>query len=200
MELLQVPPRQVSFHEQSKEVRIVFVGDIQWNGKRSNSTALGALKDTLAKGMNDGAYFVGMGDYTDFMSPSNRQRMKAAALYDNAEEAIDNTALDLVSELYELALKPTKGRWLGMVEGHHPAELRSGETTDMRLCEMLGTTFLGTCGVIHLTLMTRERCETPITLWLHHGQGNGQTGYYPLARLEKVYADQEGIDVFAIGH
>src|SRR5262249_6505501 len=87
-----------------------------------------------------------------------------------------------------------------MVEGHHLAELRSGETTDMRLCEMLGTTFLGTCGVIHLTLMTRERCETPVTIWLHHGQGNGQTGYYPLARLEKIYADQEGIDCFAIGH
>src|SRR5262249_40428045 len=86
-----------------------------------------------------------------------------------------------------------------MVEGHHLAELRSGETTDMRLCEMLGTTFLGTCGVIHLTLMTRERCETPVTIWVHHGQGNGQTGYYPLARLEKVYAEQEAIDVFAMG-
>ena len=179
----------------------MFLGDFQYAGKRAHGTAMTKLKETIHEGLERGCWFVGMGDYIDFLSPSNRQRLRSAALYDTAEDVIDDKAMELTRELFDSVLRPTVGRWLGLVEGHHFAQLKAGDTTDMRLCEMLKAPFLGTSGVIRLVFQrTVHGSRVPVTLFVHHGHGNGQTGYYPLARLEKFAADQEGIDVFAIGH
>lgn len=199
MELIQVEPRRRIINSKWEEMRICFLGDFQWAGKRSHGTALSKLKETIAEELERGSYFVGMGDYIDFLSPSNRQRLRSAALYDTAEDVIDEKSMDLTREVYDLALKPTVGRWLGLVEGHHFAQLKTGETTDMRLCEMLKAPFLGTCGVIRINF-ARGTAKMGVTLWVHHGHGNGQTGYYPLARLANFSASQEGVDAFAIGH
>lgn len=186
-----------------------FLGDFQWAGKKANSTALTHLQRTIGEALEDGdkagreVRFIGMGDYIDFASPSNRARLKAANLYDTAMDVVDEKALELTLEIYELALKPTKGRWLGLVEGHHFHEMKDGTTTDMRLCALLDAPFLGTSGLIKVGFnLGRDSLKRglPVTLWVHHGVGSGQTGYFPLARLEKIAAVWEQVDVFAMGH
>src|SRR5207245_1251726 len=117
--------------------KVYFIGDIQWHGDK-NAVALDVLNRTIADALEyeKQGYvvkFIGMGDMTDFASPSNRQRLQAAALYDNAYDVIEQKAIELTREIYDLALKPTKGKWLGLVEGHHLLDLKCGETTDMRL-------------------------------------------------------------------
>ena len=199
MELLQIEPKKLLVQSKWETMRICFLGDFQYAGKKAHGTALGKLKDTIAEETERGAYFVGMGDYIDFLSPSNRQRLRSAALYDTAEDVIDEKSMELTQEIFDLALRPTVGRWLGLVEGHHFASLKDGSTTDMRLCEMLKAPFLGTCGVLRINF-ERSNNKLGVTLWVHHGHGNGQTGYYPLARLASFSASQEGVDAFAIGH
>jgi len=183
---------------------VIPLGDIQWTGKKGN-IALEHLKRTVARGVEMNAWWVGMGDYTDFASPSNRQRLRAAALYDTAEEVIDDKAIDLVHQLYEEVLKPTKGRWLGMLAGHHFAELRHGDTTDMRLCQMLDAPFLGDSAFIRLVFYIpgprKYGQRLPVTFWAHHGHGGGQKAYAPLMKLEnQVLPYWEGADVFLMGH
>src|SRR5712691_9830392 len=191
-----------------KPTLIYFIGDIQWAG-RNNDVALDMLNETIAEALSkeDEGYtvrFIGMGDYTDFASPSNRARITQANLYDNAIATIEDKAVALVHEIYALALKPTTGKWLGVVEGHHLFDLRSGKTTDMELCELLKAPFLGTTGLLRLAFSPpsapKGKSEIPVTIWFHHGVGNGMTGYYPLTRLEKKSAEWEQVDVFAIGH
>ena len=201
MELIQVEPKRRIVQSKWEEMRVMFIGDIQWAGKKAHGSALSKLKENIAEGLERGAYFVGMGDYIDFLSPSNRQRLRAAALYDTAEDVIDEKSMELVHELFDLALKPTIGRWLGLVEGHHFSQLKTGDTTDMRLADMLKAPFLGTCGLLHLVFnRLHTNSKLSVNLWVHHGHGNGATSYYPLARLERFAADQEGVDAFAIGH
>ena len=62
--------------------------------------------------------------------------------------------------------------------------------------------FLGTTGLLKLgfQLKSQHKATIPVVLWVHHGTGNGQTGYYPLTRLEKKSAEWEQVDVFAMGH
>ena len=184
---------------------IWFLGDFQWAGKKANSTALSHLQRTVADALEAEkrgreVRFAGMGDYIDFASPSNRARLKAANLYDTATDIIDEKALDLTHEIYDLALKPTKSKWLGLVEGHHLHEMKDGTTTDMRLCEMLDAPFVGTTGLVKISYNTPQSTGIPLTIWFSHGTGNGQTGYYPLTRLEKKAAEWEQVDVFAMGH
>ena len=186
---------------------IWFLGDFQWAGKRADGTALDRLQETIERALEAESRgievrFIGMGDYIDFASPSNRARLRSANLYDTATDIIDDKAMELTHEIYDLALKPTKGKWLGLVEGHHYHELKDGTTTDMRLCEMLEAPFSGTTGLIKIAFMWKGNTAggVPVTIWFHHGTGSGQTGYYPLTRLEKKAAEWEQIDVFAMGH
>lgn len=193
-----------------KPMDIWFLGDFQWAGKKAESTALGQLQQTIADALEAEksgreVRFIGMGDYIDFASPSNRARLKSANLYDTATDIIDDKALDLTQEIYDLALKPTKGKWLGLVEGHHFHELKDGTTTDMRLCEMLNAPFIGTTGLLKVGLTLdsqrlRHKPSISVVIWFAHGTGNGQTGYYPLTRLEKKAMEWEQVDVFVMGH
>ena len=185
---------------------IWFLGDFQWAGKKSQSTALDRLKHTIEDALEAEKHgrevrFIGMGDYIDFASPSNRARLKSSNLYDTATDIIDDKALELTDEVGDI-LAPTEGKWLGLVEGHHFHELKDGTTTDMRLCERLKATFLGTTGLVRLGFKTpgHYKARISVVIWVHHGTGNGQTGYYPLTRLEKKSAEWEQVDVFAMGH
>ena len=174
------------------------LGDFQYNGKRS-ATAVELLKRDIHETLEQGGYFLGMGDYTDFMSPSNRQRRKSAAFYDTAEDAIDDHAGELVQELYETVLKPTTGRWIGLLEGHHFAELKTGETTDMMLCRLLKTRHLGTEAGIRLQFeITGSRQN--VCIWAHHGVGGGSTEGAPLNKLERQATRWGGFDIFCMGH
>lgn len=182
---------------------VIPIGDIQWTGKKTN-IALEHLKRTVERGVQMKAFFIGMGDYIDFASPSNRQKLRAAALHDTAEEVIDDKATELIHQLYEEVLQPTKGRWLGLLAGHHFAELKHGDTTDMRLCQLLDAPFLGDSAFIRLLFCIpggQGRHRLPVTFWAHHGHGGGQKVYAPLMKLEnQVLPYWEGADVFLLGH
>jgi hypothetical protein len=174
------------------------IGDIQYAGTRG-PTAKDLLRRHLDRCLEMDAWYVGLGDYIDFLSPSNRQRLKAAALYDTAEDVIDDKAIDLTLELYQEYLKPTKGRWLGMLHGHHFAQLKSGETTDQRLCQLLDTRFLGTAAFIRLQFQTSDTDRSNVTIWAHHGCGGGMKSAAPLNKLENI-APYWDADLFLIGH
>src|SRR5689334_21723076 len=114
MELLTFKlDRPISDH---RPIFVAPIGDIQWSGERG-PTSKDILKRHIDRCLKLDAWYIGLGDYIDFMSPSNRQRFKEAGLYDTAQDVVDDKALELTYELYEKFLRPTKGRWLGMLHG-----------------------------------------------------------------------------------
>lgn len=180
------------------DILIMPLGDIQFSG-RDSEVAMGMLKRHVQWGVDHGAYFIGMGDYVDFTSPSNRLRLQHAALYDTAIQTIDDKAHSLVEDLYRQALKPSKGRWLGLLEGHHYHKYREGITTDQELAKMLGAPFLGTSAFVKLMLQMGGGRRGGVTIWCHHGVGGGGTLGAPLNKLEKVALAFEA-DIYLIGH
>lgn len=175
-----------------KDTVIAPIGDLQWNGDR-NEIALDLLKKHIDRALGMNAYFLGMGDYIDFMSPSNRARLQSADLYDGPLKTMDDAAMRLVTDVATI-LKPTSGRWLGLLEGHHFYQLSSGITTDMKLAEMLGTRHLGTCASLTLSFENRGT----VILWAHHGMGSGKA-HAPIMKLENL-APYWQADIFLIGH
>lgn len=163
------------------------------------------IPDTLAEEMllahierceSLNATYIGLGDYTDFMSPSNRQRRLSAALYETAEQVIDAAALRVQQKLYDTYLKPTMGKWVGLLSGHHYTQLANGWTTDQVLATMLKTSFLGTCALVELQF---EEPRGSVFVWLHHGSGSGRSIASPLTQLEKMAAHWDA-DLFLMGH
>jgi hypothetical protein len=174
-----------------KSFVIAPLGDLQWSGDKG-STAQDHLKRHIDRCLSLNAYFIGMGDYIDFASPSNRARLKSAMLYDTAEEVIEDAAGNLVEEVFNRFLKPTVGRWIGLLEGHHFFEF-GGRTSDMLLAEKLKSRHLGTSSYVNLL-------PCGVTLWAHHGQGGGQLPSSPLNKIYHVAAGLEGADVYLMGH
>ena len=132
-------------------------------------------------------------------SPSNRQALRAAALYDNAQQVIDDAARHLVQEVYEKALKPSKGRWLGLLEGHHFTQFRDGTTSDQMLCQMLNAPFLGTSAYVRLVFNRTKTSKASLLVWCHHGVGGGRRLSGPLNQLETLPAYWDA-DIFLLGH
>jgi hypothetical protein len=180
------------------------VGDIQWAGDESE-IALSMLKAHIRWGVENDAYFLGMGDYIDNFSPSNRDALRGAKLYDTARKALDKSAEKMVKEIYEEALKPSRGRWLGLLEGHHYHDFLDGTTSDQMLARMLGTTFLGSSAYVRLTFGYPESAATrlprtgSVLVWCHHGVGGGRRISGPLNQLDQLPAHFAG-DIFLIGH
>lgn len=186
---------------------IMPVGDIQWAGA-DHEVALGMLQRHIKWGVERGAWFLGMGDYIDYSSPSNRARLQGADLYDTTIEVHERTAKRLAEEIFEVALKPSKGRWLGLLEGHHYTQLREGVTTDQLLCGMLNAPFLGTSAYVRLGFQRSPgsrgksrpgRADGTVLIWAHHGNGGGKRAGAVLNRLDMLPASFKG-DIFLMGH
>jgi hypothetical protein len=173
------------------QIVIAPIGDIQWSGD-GGPTAQDTLKRHIDRCLEMDAWYIGMGDYTDFASPSNRARLTSANVYDTAQEILEQASDTLVGEVFERFLKPTKDRWIGLLEGHHFYEF-GGRTSDMLLAEKLGTRSLGTSCYVHL-----EPCD--VTIWAHHGCGGGILPGAPLNKLYHVAAGVAGADVYLMGH
>lgn len=174
-----------------KEVVIAPLGDVQWSGD-VGPTAQDHLRRHIDRALELNAWFIGMGDYTDFMSPSNRASLAATRLYDTSRKVIEQASCGLVDEVYERFLKPTTGRWIGLLEGHHFYEV-GGEHSDSILAQKLKTRLLGTSCYVHI-----EPCD--VTLLATHGLGGG---ILPGTGLNKLYhwaAGLEGADVYLMGH
>lgn len=175
-----------------KEFRLMPIGDIQYP-----TCDVERLRRHLQWGIENDCYFIGMGDYHDFLSPSNRRALRTAGLYDTANNLIEEWYMHHLNELKDI-LAPTRGRWLGLLEGHHYFELSDGGTTDTELCQFLDAPFLGTCAVIRLRFAGSDKSQKlNCLIWAHHGEGSTQD---PLSRLIKVAPGFPQVDVFLQGH
>jgi len=180
-----------------QEVQILPLGDVQLG---SEGVAKKKLRNYIEWALDQkNVYFIGMGDYIDILSPSNRRAWQSAQLYESVRKGLEDKAQEYVSDFLEL-VKGSEGRWLGLVEGHHFFEFEDGTTSDTRIAQGLKTAFLGTCAFVRLRFKGDGHAgQLACTMWVHHGAGGGLTPHSPLARLLHVmhYFDA---DIYLIGH
>lgn len=181
-----------------KEQVIMPLGDIQIQQDR-NAVDWSLLKQTIQWGVDHDALWVGMGDYIDMESPSNRRALQNSGVYDSVMDALDAKAEELEEELKEM-LKPTVGRWLGLLEGHHYHPHQDGTTTDTRLAQYLKAPFLGTAAYVNVSMdLPSKHGKKDILLWAHHGRGGGSLIGSPLNKLEQIVKGFDA-DVYLMGH
>ena len=179
-----------------KDVQLFPIGDVQYGPPACDINGFQRWVDYAMSHKNP--MFIGTGDYIDLGSPSNRNSIiadiKKGNLYDTIQEALDTKSREFLEVVKDI-LKPTRGKWLGLVEGHHYWEYADGTTTDKELAEYLGCEFLGTSGIVTMKLPKKQKCS----IWLHHGKGGGSAIGGPLTQLEKMLHSFDA-DIYLIGH
>ena len=176
-----------------KETLVMPVGDVQLG---SGATATDRFLRHIEWGVKHGAYFLGMGDYVDVASPSNRTALRSVSLYDSVRSALEERAQQEVDSFRGL-VEGSEGRWLGLLEGHHYFPFADGTTSDTRIAQALGAPFLGSCAFVRLRMS--KGAHLTCTIWAHHGAGSGASSGAPLLKLENMvkYFDA---DVYLMAH
>lgn len=182
----------------AKSFKIVPFGDVH---RESALHASKHWKDFLshAQGLKN-ALFLGMGDYSDGVSTSERAAVSAGNLHETTKSELENLYKGHTKTLAK-ELGFMRGKLIGLLGGNHYYPLDRGQTTDHMLAEHLGTKFLGVSSLIRLRLSFEGDRYTRLSfdIFAHHGKGGGTLPGSTFNTLEKMTAIAEA-DLYLMGH
>ena len=202
MELYRHPP----FRTATTEVTICPLGDIQWAGDEEDLAYDSLLEHRDLCLRQPNPLFVGMGDYIDFASVSNRRALESAGLYDTAKEIIADASKHLCDDLLNRLLRETTGKWLGLTQGHHHhpvvvSKRKSPEghdftlDSDVYLAKQLKAKYFDEFGFVRLTWPKGGKLDVVV----YHGKSYS---VFPWGPLQQMYRLMPGFhaDLFLMGH
>jgi hypothetical protein len=169
------------------------LGDIHYG---SRDFPLNHLCDNISWAIDHGCTFLGMGEYLDFTSHSQRSHM--GVLRESTKEILDQMVLEQAQELLSV-LAPTKGKWVGMLEGDHRWDFLGGTSVDQYLCSELKCPFLGTSAMIRIAAGVKGHPEADTILYAHHGIGSSRTSGGHLIQVENLLKTFDA-DIYLMGH
>lgn len=183
-----------------QETILLPIGDIQYGNVGCDLDRLKRHIDQWNDKPN--VYYIGMGDYVDAMSPSNRRKWLSVVgdMYDSTKDALDDGINGFLEKVQEV-LRPTIGKWVGLVTGHHSHQFQDGTTTDTRLANFLKTSYLGHSTLAHLVFKTKDKKRKAICkVWAHHGQGMGVTLEAAIRKVRSSVVPYWMANLYLIGH
>jgi hypothetical protein len=199
LEILSVNVNTFKSHDLPwEEVQVAPVGDLQLGSEGSDEVK---FRQHILWCIEHKVRLLGMGDYIDLMSPSNRTAFRAMRKYEVVQSAMDEAAQRLIDRFLHL-VRGTEGLWLGLLEGHHFHEFEDGTTSDTRICQALGAPFLGTSALVSLHFQNEaahvgEKC----VIWCHHGaNGGGRSLTYSVNKLNRDVVPYWDADIYLMGH
>lgn len=177
--------------------KLIPFGDVH---RDSDMHADEAWKDflTYAKRQKN-AVFLGMGDYCDGVSTSERIVLNDPNIHDTTRTKMRDVYKGVTKTLAN-ELSFMRGRLVGMLGGNHYFEFGNGDTTDHVLSAALNTKFLGVSSFIRLSItMPGMAASASLDIFAHHGKGAGTLPGATFNTLEKMSTTAVA-DFYLMGH
>lgn len=195
-----------TFHQVSvkldrhQPLRIVPFGDVHRFSPACFLPAWNAFLDEEKEAIKSGqkTLYLGMGDYDDLASTSEREILANKGLHESTQSTINEQATLRVKALAkELAFM--RGRTIGLVGGNHYWILDSGINTDQLLAQELGTHFLGAATVVALSIEVAGGNRIRMVICAHHGVGRGRKLGAAINRVEDLHEVFPEADLYLMG-
>lgn len=187
----------VKVYEFNKPINLYVFGDV-------HRFAKGCAEDkwlqflATAKSDNNSKLFLGMGDYDDLASLSERAILINPDLHDDTKWTIDDIYTKRVMQFVD-EIRFMKGKIIGMIEGNHYGVYSTGGmTTTQEMCNILKCRYLGVNGFIRLSF-ARGSKRTSLDIFAHHGKGASRLIGGSLNSVEQMVANAEA-DLYLQGH
>jgi hypothetical protein len=188
--------------ENKKDIAVFAIGDIQYGDDMCSVSRLEEYLDwTMYRYHDCTRIFIGVGDYIDLASPSNRSLV--AELYESPRAALTLQGRKWIKELYSILaprLVSTNGI---LLHGHHycPYHGPEGggyEDSDEELADLLGYQACDTWkALVSVDLGDDQRVKI---LASHGNKGGGQLAGSYFNMLEKQANRFDDIDIIVQGH
>jgi hypothetical protein len=144
--------------------------------------------------------FLGMGDYMDGHSASERSLLSSRVLHDSTTVRMADEATERL-DAFAKDIEFMRGRLIGLLSGNHYVELPGGIHGDQYLAGKLGCQFLGCFSMVRLYVhpSTKSTTQISVDIAAHHGIGGGKT---PTGRMKSVedMARMIEADIYLMGH
>lgn len=207
--------RTIEFELKSRddEFIVVPVGDVHLGHAATDEVRLGNTFDYIAKTPN--AHWIGMGDYGDFVSRSDKRRFSVGALAPWIELGHVTDVVRVQRDRFLSMSKPVAKKCLGFVEGNHEREVAKHYDRDVyaEMVEALNeagqhanTLKLGYTGWINLVFRrevggpsTRKGGTSTIQIKVHHGYGGGKSAGGKATNLQRLLHTCSA-DIVIVGH
>mgnify|MGYP001031587778 CR=1 FL=1 len=177
-------------------MNIWFWGDVH---RDTSSCDVDRWRWFLQKAMRDDpekTYYMGMGDYHDFASRSERKKIMNAMLHETTEESIEEL-MQKRNRAFCIEIAQMKGRLLGLVEGNHTWQFANGRTSTEDLCDRMGCEYLGT--MTHLSLAFRFGNKTQyVDIVAHHGKAGGKTAGITINQVDDLRKVFPAADIYCV--
>jgi hypothetical protein len=183
--------------ELGKPLKLIPFGDVH---RDSDMHADSHWKEFLsyAKAQKN-AVFLGMGDYTDGVSTSERIVLNNDGLHDTTRTTLADVYKGVTKTLVN-ELSFMRGKMIGMLGGNHYFQFKDGDTTDHVLAAALNTKFLGVCSFIRLSLRFKGTSKkASLDIFAHHGKGGGTSVGGTFNTIEKMTTTAVA-DFYLMGH
>lgn len=146
----------------------------------------------------ENVYFLGMGDYMDLASASERDILRDRRLHDSSVQTLEELYDTHTRNFYD-DVSFMRGKCIGLIEGNHYAEYSSGITSTQKLCEMLQCRYLGVSCFIRVSLVYKDTKHTSLDIWAHHGKGAARLIGGSLNRVQQM-GEMAEADIYIMGH
>jgi len=156
--------------------------------------------ETLAWGKKKPrCYWLGMGDYDDMASASERHILGDPRLHDSTAKTLEQLYLKHTTK-FAKEIEFMRPHLLGLHEGNHFGVFKNNTTTTQKLAELMDCKYLGVSSLVRLRFIRRGHTDNMnVDIWTHHGKGGGKTVGSSLAVVERMMLTAEA-DIYLQGH
>lgn len=172
-------------------------GDVH---RDSDLCAEGRWLEFLAEAKKAGphAMFLGMGDYLDNYSTSERDILGDGSLHDTTVKTMEKVAREKTQD-FAREIKFMSGRLLGLLEGNHYVQFKDGTTSTQYLCTLLGCKYLGVATFIRISFNVHGNSALKFDIHAHHGKGASRQVGGSLNRVAQMLEHCDA-DLVCMGH
>lgn len=181
-------------------LHIFFFGDTHDDARASVDDHIEDIRKRSAKLPYESCLFIGMGDYGDFASTSERKSIRHSGLHDTTIDKLDEVAdRDLKNRVKQLDFM--RGRLIGLHNGNHDWAYQDGSHASERLASALGCRHLGYSAYTHVKIASiRPHTDSYVSLFTSHGKSGGRLLGAPWNSLEQMSRIFHDAEIFAMGH
>lgn len=146
----------------------------------------------------DRSYFLGMGDYHDFASASERKSLIKSGLHETTMQKLDYVVQrDMRKFAQEISFM--RGKLLGLIEGNHTWVFMDGKYAIEDLAERLNTEYCGWLSYISLRVGV-NRSNIMVDIVACHGKAGGKLMGTSINQVDDLTRIFPMADIYVMGH
>ena len=181
------------------DLELFMFGDIHRDTKSCDVDRFRKYIAESKKFNQDKCLYLGLGDYIDFASASEKKKLLSAGLHETTIDKFDRIAMRDIKGL-AAEMDHMKGHMIGVIGGNHAWNFANGKNSDEVLAEEMKTKYLGWLSYIRLIIGGTSRRVASFDIVACHGKAGGKLLGSSINQVDDLRKIFPFANLFVMGH